>query len=143
MMYTEDLQYLKRATPAELMNMTNGIPWTVCCWIKAELTHPGRWEQEADREIAKWRAAGAVGDYAEFKRWLHTDQESCAECRLALKSERRVTFTREHGFAWLNLCGQCCQDFDYHYDFLKAMATARELAKRWQGRSLAPKVVTQ
>jgi hypothetical protein len=38
-MTNRDLQYLKRATPAELMKLKrNGVPWEFCCLVKIQLT---------------------------------------------------------------------------------------------------------
>jgi hypothetical protein len=136
MITTEDLQYLKRATPAQLMKLKNGIPWEVCCWIKAELTHPRQFDQEVSREMDKWKAAGAVADRAYFERWLKAGGGACRECGLNPKSERRVAFTQEHGFIWINLCSQCCLDFDHHHDVMKLMATSAALSRRWKGRCL-------
>jgi hypothetical protein len=150
-MTNKDLQYLKRATPEELMKLTNGIPGEICLLIKAHLSQskPLTIEQRPAidaTEIQAWDAAGAVCSTADTDRWLDAHlsvQQPCDECGNIKypypKPGLRLTFTRDHGFGLHNLCGQCCQDFDCHYYPLKLA----ELATRWQGRCLARREVGQ
>ena len=148
-MTDEDLKFLKRATPGQLMALTNNIPWEYCAMLKIELTQPAlTFEQKlpiVHAEQHKWVAAGVAipSDPAVIERWIETHGADalrhCSECGFqwpALKIERRINFDKKQGFVWLNLCPSCTRDFDHHFDPLKLMKTAAALAKRWQGRSL-------
>ena len=147
-MTDEDLKFLKRATPLELMKLCNGIPWEYCAMLNIELTHPMlTFEQKlpiVHAEQHKWVAAGAVpSDPAVIERWIDTHGSDalrhCDECKFvwpALKIERRINFGKKQGFVWLNLCPSCCADYDHFHNPLALMKTASALAKRWQGRSL-------
>jgi hypothetical protein len=146
-MTNKDLQFLKRATPEDLLKLTNDTPWEWCCFISVDLTSSKALTVEQMREAfetekGKWVAAGAVpADPAENMRWV--TKGSCDECGNIKASfpdpGYRFTFSREQGFGWHNLCGSCKQDFDYHVYPLKLA----ELAVRWQGRCLARQKVTQ
>jgi hypothetical protein len=148
-MTDKDLQYLKRATPAELMKLTNGIPWEYCCLIRVDLTSskPLTAEQLSAAVLAekpKWAAAGAVSDTAEIERWMSKGSKVCDECLQPRHEARtRFTFTRERGFGWHKLCGSCAQDFDNHSDPRAWAKAASELAARWQGRCLTRREVAQ
>jgi hypothetical protein len=144
MMTDRDLNYLKRATPAVLMPLANGIPWEICCLIKVELTLDQT--GEADQiEQAKWMAAGAVpNDPEENVSWLKERAEVCDECgQPRHEAKNRLTFMRERGFGLHRLCGNCAQDFDHHFDPRAWAKTAAELASRWQGRCLTRREVAQ
>jgi hypothetical protein len=149
---TEDLQYLKRATPAQLVKLTNGVPWPLCAWIKVTLTQskpltPEQMGEAIGVEMRKWTTVGAPhqSDAASWIREHKHPLTPCPECGAVKyphpEQGRRITFTRENGFGLHYLCGQCCKDFDHHYDVVKLLKTAAELAKRWQGRCLAPREV--
>jgi hypothetical protein len=149
-MTDRDLQYLKRATPAELMKFTNGIPFSLCAWIKVALTDlkaltPELQDKAAKVEHAKWIAAGAVpNDPAESMRWAKEGSEQCVECgQPRHEPKNRFTFTRERGFGFHRLCGSCAQDFDYHHDPRAWAEAASELAARWQGRCLTRREIAQ
>ena len=140
-MTVDDLQYLKNATPAELMALTNGVPWQLCCWVRVELTQPLSLNSPATRaaETGKWVAAGAVrAAVTEIMEWVRDVEtgSSCPECGGKKQSgaKRRFTFTREAGFGWHSLCARCCEDFDIYYEPLKLEL----LRRRWQGRCLRP-----
>jgi hypothetical protein len=143
MINRDHLNYLKRATPAELMKLTNGIPWEWCGLIKVQLTNSKARNFDQTREAleiekGKWMAAGALlNDPAENMRWV-SEGSTCDECGKTKQADagRRFTFSREQGFGWHKLCGQCCLDFDYHYYPLT-------LATRWQGRCLTRLGVAQ
>jgi hypothetical protein len=150
MMTNRDLNYLKRATPADLMKLTNGIPWEFCSMIKVLLTSSKTLTFEQLREPVKieqrkWIAAGAVpNDLAEHQRWVNERSnvlKPCDECGKTKQANpgRRFTFSRDHGFGWHNLCGSCKQDFDCHH-YPSKLA---ELAARWQGRCFRRREVAQ
>ncbi len=138
-----DIQYLRRATPAQLMKLpANGIPWEFCVLIRVLLLNDSKEAvpEEWRLEKRKWLAAGAVPtDKTEKERWYKEafdETQACAECggaRYLGSPGHRVTLTREHGFGWHDLCGRCVTDFDLaHYP-----EELGKLAARWQGRCVA------
>jgi hypothetical protein len=154
-MTSEDLKYLKRSTPAELLLLCNEIPWEFCALLKVELTQPTlTFEQRLEAaydEQGKWLSGCvAPSDPAELNRWIKTHSaealKHCDECKIVwpgLKVERRINFDKKQGFAWLNLCGQCTADWDNHFDPAKWAANSLALAVRWQGRCLTPREIAQ
>jgi hypothetical protein len=155
-MTSRDVQYLKRATPAELIKLTRDIPWELCAWIKVELTNSKAltFQQichSVTVEQRKWVAAGAAPSDPDARvNWLKTRSHvlyPCVECQSIKypypKPGRRYTFTRDQGFALMYLCGNCAVDFDHYHYPLKLAATMGTLAARWQGRCLTPKAAAQ
>jgi hypothetical protein len=148
-MTDRDLNYLKRATPAELMKLTNGIPWELCCLTRVDLTSskPLTLEQLSAALLAekqKWVAAGAASDTSEIERWMSKGSEQCAECGGPRhEAKTRFSFTLARGFGWHKLCGNCAHDFDNHSDPRAWAKSASELAARWQGRCLTRREVAR
>lgn len=145
---SSDLQYLKRATPADLMKLTNDIPWPICAIIRAALIQGHQRfvqgiEDEMGDEVRRWRAAGVPPlDPGEITRYL--DEKSdlttnlCAECGhvryLPPRGGRRISFSRRRGFGLHYLCGDCTQDWDNHFDVQALLKSAKGLQERWKGR---------
>jgi hypothetical protein len=140
-----DLRFLKRATPQELLKLTNGIPWVFCASIKVSLLAGHRslvqgLDKERRAEGAVWLAAGAIHTAAEAKGWLQGRLSApCDECSGLRDHNRghRISFTKAGGFRWLELCGSCCGDHDYFHNPKLLVA----LATRWQGRCLSREAV--
>jgi hypothetical protein len=139
----EDEEYLKSATLAELMKLTNGIPWQICCSIRVKLLAVGRRPSvdEALEEMHKWKAAGAVQVHENVVLMWVVQQElaTCPECKYSkpenYQAPFKLTFSKENGFGLHHLCASCGEDFDNHY--------GRPTVRRWEGRCLQPAAVAQ
>jgi hypothetical protein len=148
MITSEDLRWLKCATPAELMTLTNGIPWQLCAWIKVELTQT---RESLAVEQQKWMAAGTVPlDPGEIERWLKARSNllnPCPECGSTRhpqpKPGRRVSFSKQQGFGLHYLCVPCLADWDNHFDVHALLKAAKGLQERWKGRCFARVEVAQ
>jgi hypothetical protein len=151
-MEEDDKEYLKRATPQELLKLTNGIPWQICAAIRVAILQ-GRLslsqgiEASWIAEMRKWKAAGAPPSLNadEIRRSLSDRSDltrPCSECGhvryLPPKGGRRVTFTRVHGFGYHGLCGECAEEFDLAH----ACKTVVRRGLRWQGRCISKPLVS-
>jgi hypothetical protein len=124
-MTENDLNYLMSAKPAELMKLTNHIPWPLCLVIKEHLTG------QTESDPKEWIAAGAVlSDEAMIDSWL--DMRKASPCGggdhfPAGEPKIRFAFTKNRGFIFHVLCDECVKDFDFHYNLETRLAVMRTL----------------
>jgi hypothetical protein len=146
-MTDNDLQYLKRATPAQLLKLTNSVPPERCAEIKLRLTTGAASREDLLAEWDKWLAAGAVPTkdmVAQGNRELR--RAHCAECgcvRWPDEKTRRHSFSKARGFMAHYFCSKCAEDFDNWRNPMWLLQEASRRATRFQGRCFSAATVTQ
>jgi hypothetical protein len=138
-MTDSDLQYLKRATPAQLLKLTNNVTWERCATVRLQLTTDAPVSREAVRaEWDRWLAAGAVHtlDFGARERQLllraHCDE--CGFFRWPDEKTRRFSFSKAHGFMAHCFCSKCAEDFSNWQNPMGVLQEASKAATRFQGR---------
>jgi hypothetical protein len=147
-MTDNDLMYLKRATPAQLLKLTNNVTWERCATVRLQLTTDAPVSREAVRaEWDRWLAAGAVHtlDFGARETQL-LRRAHCEECgffRWPDEKTRRFSFSRERGFRAHCFCSACSEDYDNWRNPMWVLQEAAKRATRWQGRCFRAAAVTR